>query len=77
MKDLFANSVLTQQVGNATMLVGLLLLVGGLLGGYVWHSHLTLLQQVSAHVIVIVGPTLIKIGYVMRINARQRLKLAY
>jgi len=38
---------------------------------------LPLLLQVLAHLQVIVGPTLIKIGYVMRINARQRLHLAY
>ncbi len=30
-----------------------------------------------AHLVIIAGPTLIKIGYVMRINARQRLHLAY
>lgn len=77
MITLFSDACRTHQLGNMTMMVGLLLLASGVLGGYVLDSYLGLLSQVSAHVLVIIGPTLIKIGYVMRINARHRLQLAY
>lgn len=77
MTTLFSDACRTHQFGNVTMMAGLLLLATGVLGGYVWNSYLGLLLQVFAHVLVILGPTLIKIGYVMRINARHRLQLAY
>ncbi|HIX61606.1 MAG TPA: hypothetical protein H9854_05170 [Candidatus Halomonas stercoripullorum] len=77
MFDLFDNAQRTQAYGNTLMITGLLLLLLGVCGGYVFHLRLPLLLQVLAHLQVIVGPTLIKIGYVMRINARQRLHLAY
>lgn len=74
---LFSDASHTHQFGNVTMVMGLVLLIAGVLGGYVWDSYLSLPLQVSAHVLVILGPTLIKIGYVLHINARHRLHLAY
>lgn len=74
---LFSDPIRTHQFGNMAMLTGLFILVAGGLGGYVWDSYLGLPYQVLAHVLVILGPTLMKIGYVMRINARQRLHLVY
>lgn len=76
MLTIFHDARRTHVLGNATMATGLLLLALGVLGGYVIAAHLALWLQVMAHVVVIIGPTLIKIGYVMRINARQRLHLA-
>lgn len=77
MLDFFHNAQRTHVVGNMLMVIGLLLLLVGVLGGYVINAHLALYLQVVAHLLVIAGPTLIKIGYVMRLNARQRLHLAY
>lgn len=77
MLDLFQNAQRTHAFGNALMAVGLLLLVLGVFGGYVVDTRLALSLQVLAHLQVIVGPTLIKVGYVMQINARQRLHLSY
>ncbi len=77
MLELFRDAYRTHVCGNAVMLTGLCLLVLGVLGGYVVDARLSLSLQVLAHLLVIAGPTLIKIGYVMRINARHRLHLAY
>lgn len=77
MFDLFDNAQRTQVYGNALMMIGLLLLLLGVFGGYIVDLRLPLLLQLLAHMQIIIGPTLIKIGYVMRINARQRLHLTY
>lgn len=77
MFDLFDNAQRTQTYGNSLMMIGLLLLLLGVLGGYIVNNRLELSLQVLAHLQIIAGPTLIKLGYVMRINARQRLHLAY
>lgn len=77
MLDLFDNAQRTQMYGNALMMIGLLLLLLGVGGGYLVDNRLTLPIQVLAHLQIIAGPTLIKLGYVMRINARQRMHLAY
>ncbi|WP_447044147.1 hypothetical protein [Vreelandella sp. H-I2] len=77
MEKLITDPHVTQQMGNGMMLLGLLLLVNGALGGYIWHGYLNISLQVLAHMLIILGPTLIKVGYVVRINARHRLHLAY
>src|SRR5690554_85890 len=77
MFDFFDNAQRTQACGNALMMIGLLLLLLGVFGGYIVDLRLPLLLQLLAHLQIIAGPTLIKLGYVMRINARQRMHLAY
>lgn len=67
----------THALGDALLILGLVLLGAGVMGGYVIDGRLTLAAQVFAHVLVILGPTLVKIGYVMRIDARHRLHLTY
>lgn len=67
----------THALGDTLLALGLALLGVGVMGGYVIDDRLSLVAQVLAHILVIVGPTLVKIGYVMRINARHRLHLAY
>ncbi|TFH87683.1 hypothetical protein EQG41_06290 [Billgrantia azerbaijanica] len=67
----------THALGDALLILGLVLLGAGVMGGYVIDDRLSLATQVLTHILVIVGPTLVKIGYVMRINARHRLHLAY
>ncbi|RCV88942.1 hypothetical protein [Billgrantia montanilacus] len=77
MISVFQDANQTHSLGNALMAAGLLLLIMGILGGYILDNYLSLFIQVVAHLLVIAGPTLIKIGYVIRLNARQRLHLAY
>ncbi|WP_163560809.1 transmembrane sensor/regulator PpyR [Halomonas sp. NO4] len=67
----------THTLGDTLLTLGLALLAVGVMGGYVIDGRLSLSAQVFAHVLVILGPTLVKVGYVMRINARHRLHLAY
>ncbi|WP_137805587.1 transmembrane sensor/regulator PpyR [Pseudomonas sp. G(2018)] len=53
--------------------VGLAMLLAGIYGAYLYAGHLSILAQVSLHAMTIVGPTLLKIGYVMRLLAQHRL----
>lgn len=77
MSKVFHHARQTHVLGDTMMMTGLVLLLLGVLGGYAVDTRLALSLQVMAHLLIIAGPTLIKIGYVMRINARQRLHLAY
>jgi len=77
MISVFQDANQTHSLGNTLMTAGLLLLLLGVVGGYVLNNYLALFAQVVAHLLVIAGPTLIKIGYVIRLNARQRLHLSF
>jgi flagellar motor component MotA len=74
---IFQDASRTHLLANTLLIAGLVLLLLGMLGGYVLNGHLVLFVQVAAHLLVIIGPTLIKIGYVMRLNACERLHLSY
>ncbi|MCW3148316.1 hypothetical protein N8H22_06815 [Stutzerimonas stutzeri] len=63
-------------LANALMLGGLLLLLLGVSGAYLIDQRLSLPVVVTAHALVILGPTALKIGYVMRLLAQRRLALA-
>lgn len=66
----------THILSSILLLSGLALLAMGILGGYVFDDLLGLAEQTLAHILVILGPTMLKVGYVMRLNARKRLHLA-
>ena len=55
---------------------GLALLLVGIYGAYLYHGHLPIAALVSMHAMTIIGPTLLKIGYVMRLLAQHRLGAA-
>jgi len=57
---------------NLVIISGCLLLLSGLLGAYGLDSQLSIPCQVLAHSLVILGPSLIKIGYVMRLLAQPK-----
>lgn len=67
----------TLSLSHVMLLSGLVLLFMGILGGYIADHRLGLAEQVLAHMLIITGPVLLKIGYVMRINACQRLHIPY
>jgi hypothetical protein len=47
--------------------------VAGIYGAYLYDGHLPIVALVSMHAMTIIGPTLLKIGYVMRLLAQHRL----
>ncbi len=61
---------------NALMVAGVLLLLTGISGAYVFDRHLAMGSIIASHTLVILGPTALKIGYVMRLLAERREKLA-
>lgn len=63
-------------VANLSMAIGLVLLVLGVAGAYVFDRQLTLGAVVGCHALVILGPTALKIGYVIRLLAQRQLTLA-
>lgn len=60
---------------NSLMVAGVLLLLLGISGAYLFDRHLALGSIVAAHALVILGPTALKIGYVMRLLAERNEKL--
>ena len=61
------------QLANAVLLSGALLLLGGLLGAYGLEGQLSIGSLVMAHALTIIGPGLLKLGYVLRLAAQQQL----
>lgn len=53
---------------------GLILLLLGLLAAYGLERYLNVPTLVLAHILTLLGPSILKIGYVLRLNAQQRLK---
>jgi hypothetical protein len=49
------------------------MLLAGIYGAYLYEGHLSILALVSLHAMTIIGPTLLKIGYVMRLLSQHRL----
>lgn len=63
-------------LANFSMVLGLLVLLLGIAGAYVFDRHLMLGTIVASHALVILGPTALKIGYVMRLLAQRHLALS-
>lgn len=62
-------------LANLLMVVGVLLLCLGIAGAYVFDRQLLLGTVVACHALVILGPTALKIGYVMRLAAQRQVTL--
>ncbi|HEF4760656.1 TPA: transmembrane sensor/regulator PpyR [Pseudomonas putida] len=60
-------------LSSRVLVMGLAMLLAGIYGAYLYGGHLSIPAQVSLHAMTIVGPTLLKIGYVMRLLAQHRL----
>ena len=60
---------------NLSMILGVVLLLLGIAGAYVVDDRLQLGAVVASHALVILGPTALKIGYVMRLLAQRQLAL--
>lgn len=62
------------RLANRMLLAGVLLLLSGLLGAYGLEAQLSMGSLVTAHSLIIIGPGLLKLGYVLRLAAQQHLR---
>lgn len=69
----FCNPQNVLHLSSRVLGVGLVMLLTGIYGAYLYDGHLPIVTLVSMHAMTIVGPTLLKIGYVMRLVAQYRL----
>ncbi|OWJ97496.1 transmembrane sensor/regulator PpyR [Pseudomonas sp. A46] len=74
MTSLFGSPQRLLQLSHLFLWTGLGQLLLGIAGAYCLDAQLGLLAQVSAHGLVILGPTLIKLGYVMRLTAHYQMR---
>ncbi|VVN29088.1 transmembrane sensor/regulator PpyR [Pseudomonas fluorescens] len=73
MFNFFSNPRNVLQLSSHVLGAGLAMLLAGIYGAYLYDSHLSIVVLVSLHAMTIVGPTLLKIGYVMRLLSQYRL----
>ncbi|CAI8873955.1 MULTISPECIES: hypothetical protein [Pseudomonas] len=69
----FCNPQKVLHLSTRVLGVGLAMLLAGIYGAYLYAGYLSIMALVSLHAMTIVGPTLLKIGYVMRLLAQHRL----
>ncbi|MBC9250652.1 transmembrane sensor/regulator PpyR [Pseudomonas alcaligenes] len=63
-------------LSSLTLTAGLAMLLVGIALAYVLDLQLSIVELVGAHALTILGPTAIKIGYVMRLLAAYQLRRA-
>ncbi|EJM90712.1 MULTISPECIES: hypothetical protein [unclassified Pseudomonas] len=69
----FSNPQNVLHLSSNMLGAGLALLLAGIYGAYLYAGHLPIVVLVAMHAMTIIGPTLIKIGYVMRLLAQHRM----
>ncbi|WP_223467251.1 transmembrane sensor/regulator PpyR [Pseudomonas sp. GL-RE-26] len=73
MFDIFSNPQNVLQWSSRVLGAGLAMLLAGIYGAYLYDGHLAITVLVTMHAMTILGPTLLKIGYVMRLLSQYRL----
>ncbi|MCY1396552.1 hypothetical protein D3C76_218250 [compost metagenome] len=58
-------------LSSRLLIGGVAMLLGGIVVAYGVEGQLTIATQVFGHSLVILGPTLLKIGYVLRLTAQR------
>jgi hypothetical protein len=61
------------RLSSKLLWTGLIMLLVGAIGAYGFERQIRLVELVMLHALVILGPTTIKIGYVMRLLAQHQL----
>lgn len=69
----FSNPQNVLDLSSRVLVFGLAMLLAGIYGAYLYDGHLSIVVLVGLHAMTIVGPTLLKIGYVMRLLSQHRL----
>lgn len=62
--------------GHTMMGVSFLVCLVGVAIAYVFYEYFALWQQMLAHIVLIVSPAILKIGYLIRLTALHQLGLA-
>ena len=75
MFHVFSNAQNVLHLSSRVLGVGLAMLLAGIYGAYLHAGHLSIVALVSLHAMTIVGPTLLKVGYVMRLLAQHQLSI--
>lgn len=75
MFEFFSNPHNVLHLSSKVLGLGLTLLLIGIYGAYLYNGVLPIAALVSMHAMTIIGPTLLKIGYVMRLLAQHRLDI--
>ena len=70
----FSNPQNVLHLSSKVLVAGLVMLLAGIYGAYLYDGHMPIALLVAMHALTILGPTLIKIGYVMRLLAQYRLR---
>ncbi|MCK1789303.1 transmembrane sensor/regulator PpyR [Pseudomonas violetae] len=70
----FSNPRNVLHLSSRILFAGLSLLVAGIYGAYLYGGYLSIPALVSLHAMTIIGPTLLKIGYVMRLLSQYHLR---
>jgi hypothetical protein len=73
MFNFFCNPRNVLQLSSRVLGAGLAMLLAGIYGVYLYGGHLSIVVLVTMHAMTIVGPTLLKIGYVMRLLSQYHL----
>lgn len=75
MYGFFENPYRVLKLSHVMLIGGLVMLVIGIILAYFCDAYLTLPELVGSHAMTILGPTAIKLGYVMRLLSFNRLRL--
>ncbi|POA48930.1 transmembrane sensor/regulator PpyR [Pseudomonas sp. MPR-ANC1] len=57
-------------LSSKVLVAGLIVLLAGIYGAYLYQGNMPIALLVAMHAMTILGPTLLKIGYVMRLLAQ-------
>ncbi|RON17063.1 transmembrane sensor/regulator PpyR [Pseudomonas brassicacearum] len=76
MFNFFNDPLRVLHLSSKVLGAGLVMLFAGIYGAYLYAGHMPIALLVAMHAMTIVGPTLLKIGYVMRLLAQYRLSKA-
>lgn len=74
MESLFACPQRNLSMSWSLLTGGLVLLLLGIVGAYFVDGQLNLQSIVAAHAFTILGPTLLKLGYVLRLVAQHQMR---
>ncbi|MBK5374691.1 transmembrane sensor/regulator PpyR [Pseudomonas sp. TH08] len=74
MFTVFESPLNVLHLSNKILVAGLVMLLSGIYGAYFYNGHMPIALLVAMHALTILGPTLLKIGYVMRLLAQYRLR---